>query len=64
VKRTAPDDPWLTTEEVARRYGRSLRTLEDWRYKRVGPRWVKLIGGVRYRLSDLLAWEQEQAKGA
>jgi transposase len=30
VKRTAPDDPWLTTKEVAKRYGRSLRTLKGW----------------------------------
>jgi hypothetical protein len=58
------DDPLLTPGEVAKRYGRSLRTLEDWRYKRIGPQWVKLIGGVRYRLSDLLAWERQQAKGA
>jgi predicted DNA-binding transcriptional regulator AlpA len=57
-------DRWLTTEEVAEREGVSKRTVEDWRYKRTGPPWTKLVGGVRYRQSAVADWERQQERKA
>ncbi|WP_025323480.1 helix-turn-helix transcriptional regulator [Deferrisoma camini] len=35
-------------------------TLANWRSMRKGPRYVRLGRLVRYRVSDLLAWLDEQ----
>lgn len=43
----------LTNKEAARKLGVSHRTLEDWRLTNRGPRFVKLGRLVRYRMSDL-----------
>jgi excisionase family DNA binding protein len=43
----------LTTEEAASALGLSRRTLEDWRLRGCGPRFVRLGGAVRYRPSEL-----------
>ena len=32
------------------------RTLEDWRYRSVGPRYLKVGRVVRYRRADVDAW--------
>lgn len=44
----------LTTKDAARLLGVSHRTLEDWRLKGGGPRYI-LVGRrlVRYRISEL-----------
>lgn len=62
----------LTERQVAARLGVSVRTLQNWRWLGIGPRYFKLSPGrggrVRYRLADCEQWEQErvdeQAKGA
>lgn len=42
----------ITTREVAERLGVSVRSLEEWRKKKIGPAWVE-IGpkAVRYELA-------------
>jgi hypothetical protein len=61
AKRTAPDDPWLTTEEVASRYpGTSASTIRYWRMKGTGPAGVRFGRRVLYRLSAVLAWEHQR----
>ncbi len=47
--------------EVAEFLQKPVRTLEQWRYRGVGPRYVK-VGGrdVRYRWEDVEAWLSEQ----
>ncbi|MFN2165265.1 MAG: hypothetical protein ACK2U9_03280 [Anaerolineae bacterium] len=35
------------------------KTLESWRRKAIGPRFLKLGRGVRYRLSDVLAFLED-----
>jgi hypothetical protein len=54
---------WLTTAELAQRLSLATGTLENWRIRGHGPAWVRLSGKrgpVRYRLSDVLKWEEKQ----
>ena len=55
--RTVNDDHLLDKAAAARYLGVSIKTLDDWIYRRRGPRYVKLGGKlVRYRIEDLLAY--------
>jgi len=47
----------LTQIELAKRWRISPRTLERWRWKNVGPRFLKVGGRVIYRLEDVEAFE-------
>jgi hypothetical protein len=40
----------------------SVRTLERWRWRGQGPRFMKLGGRVAYRLEDIKAFETEQLR--
>jgi hypothetical protein len=47
----------ITQTEAARVLGIEPRTLESWRLKRIGPRFISYSKRcVRYRLSDLEKW--------
>ena len=48
--------------EVAKRWGFSPRTLENWRCRGEGPRFLKIGGKVVYRLEDVEAFEQNQLR--
>ncbi len=50
--------------ELARRWGISERTLERWRWKRQGPKYLKLGGHVAYRLEDVEAFEAQHLRVA
>lgn len=54
--------PLATPEQIAEYLQKPVRTLEQWRYRGIGPRWTK-VGGrdVRYRWSDVEKWLDEQA---
>lgn len=47
----------LSQKELAARWNLSPRTLEQWRWRGVGPRYLKLGGRVVYRLADVEAYE-------
>ena len=47
----------LLTVELARRWHMSHRTLEQWRWKKVGPRYLKIGGRVLYCLEDIEEYE-------
>jgi uncharacterized protein YjcR len=57
---------YLTTEQLAKRYGLKPATIKGWRIRKQGPTWYQVprIGlsrrqaRTRYRLADVLAWEQ------
>ena len=52
---------FLTTEELAARWGVTPATLRNWRTKKKGPAFVKLGGKlVRYTLEAVEAWEAKQ----
>lgn len=62
-----PEDPdegqRLTQHDLAVRWQLSPRTLERWRRENYGPRWLILGGSVRYRIEDVLAYEQAHLHG-
>jgi hypothetical protein len=47
----------LSQLDLARRWAISPRTLERWRWTGEGPRYVKLVGRIVYRLEDIEAFE-------
>ena len=50
----------LDQNELAERWSLSPRTLEQWRWRGVGPRYLKLGARVIYRLSDVEAFEAQR----
>ena len=52
----------LAPEEAAAHVGLRPTTLANWRWRGQGPRYVKVGGRVRYRLTDLALWLDEQAR--
>jgi hypothetical protein len=54
------EDKWITRLELAQRYGLPVKTPADWASKGTGPRYARFGRHVRYRLSDVVAWEAEQ----
>ncbi|MGY2061402.1 helix-turn-helix transcriptional regulator [Nocardia gipuzkoensis] len=52
---------WLTRAEVAARAKLSPKTLANWASAGKGPRFFRIGGGrCRYRLDDVIAWEDER----
>jgi len=54
----------LTQQEVAEMLNVSVGTVENWRYRGVGPAYIKLGPGtrgtkVRYRIEDVEAFERK-----
>lgn len=54
------NDVWLTRKEVAARWKMPPATLAQWAHGRRGPRYGLFGRHVRYRLSDVIAWEEAQ----
>ena len=48
--------------ELAARWNVSPRPLERWRWVGIGPRFLKLGGRVKYRLSDIELFEQKRLR--
>lgn len=48
----------LTQIDLATRWRLSERTLERWRWQRIGPPFIKAGGRVLYRLGDVLRYEE------
>jgi excisionase family DNA binding protein len=59
---TAPQE-WLTPDELAARIQIPKTTLADWRVDGKGPRFRHMGRHVRYRMSDVLAWENAPYEG-
>lgn len=59
---TSNADLLLTERDVARRQNLSVRTLQNRRGAGGGIPYLKLGRSVRYRLSDVLAWEQARRR--
>lgn len=57
------EDCWLTRPEVSERLKVSVKTLAQWATQGRGPRYVRMGHLCRYRLSDLIAWEERQKTG-
>ena len=55
------EDKHLSPEDLARREGVPLQTVYGWNKTRTGPRFMKIGRHVRYRLADVIAWEDSRA---
>lgn len=53
-------DPLSTAEEVSAVLHTPINTLNDWRIKGSGPKFIKLGRAVYYRRDDVLAWLDER----
>ena len=55
----SPAQPLLRPEVVAQQLNVSMRTLEAWRYRGGGPKFIRISARcIRYRLGDLVEWQQ------
>lgn len=61
---TAVAAVWMTRGEVADRLRIPQSTLESWAVDGKGPRFAKFGKHVRYRLGDVIDWENAQFGGA
>jgi hypothetical protein len=52
----------LVTVELSRRWHLSPRTLEQWRWKGIGPRYLKIGRRILYRLDDIEKYEAAQRR--
>jgi predicted DNA-binding transcriptional regulator AlpA len=50
-------DKHLSTKELAEREGVPLATVHVWNSRGTGPRRLKIGRHVRYRLADVIEWE-------
>lgn len=53
----------LTETEAAKIVGVQPRTLQNWRYRGMGPPFLRYSARcIRYRLEDLLAWQASRSR--
>jgi hypothetical protein len=57
------EDYWMTRPELSKRIRVPEKTLAMWPKEGKGPRYAKFGRHVRYRLSDVIAWENAQFGG-
>ena len=50
----------LTLEELAEREGVPVQTVYGWNKTGSGPRYLKIGRHCRYRLADVIAWENSR----
>lgn len=53
----------MSPPELSDYAGPAVQTLAIWRMKNKGPRYVKIGGRIRYRLSDVDAWLEANTTG-
>jgi len=57
---TPAERTWLSRKQVAARLNVPVATLANWASQRRGPRYGRFGNYTRYRLSDVIAWEEQQ----
>tara|TARA_Y100001951_G_C11131757_1_gene178615 strand:+ start:238 stop:456 length:219 start_codon:yes stop_codon:yes gene_type:complete len=61
---TVTETQYLTTQQLAERYGLSPNTIKSWRAREYGPEYYELpfvafgTPKIRYQLHKVLAWEE------
>jgi excisionase family DNA binding protein len=53
-------DRHLSIKEFADRLGLPPATIERWNSRGGGPRYLRVGRHVRYRLADIIAWEESR----
>jgi len=56
MNEASSQDRLLCEKSAARFLGLSIRTLQAWRHRSVGPSYVRAGRAIRYRLQDLTSW--------
>lgn len=57
------DEPLWTTQQTAKVLNASEQTLANWRWRGVGPAFLKLAGGaIRYKPETVRAWLADQQR--
>ena len=46
----------MTPEHVAKKLTVAIQTLNNWRYEKKGPPWLKIEGNVRYPEDKFIQW--------
>ncbi len=59
---TIMDKPHLTEQQLADRWGMSIRTLQDWRRRGIGIAYLKLRGAIRYQCETVERYEAAHLK--
>jgi excisionase family DNA binding protein len=57
-------DRWISRQELAERLGVPPKTTAQWASKGTGPPHAKIGRHVRYRLSDVVKWEDARVSEA
>ncbi|BCI84163.1 hypothetical protein MTY66_57880 [Mycolicibacterium sp. TY66] len=57
------DDVWLSRAEVSERTKIPIATLAVWAHYGKGPKYSRFGRHTRYRVSDVIAWEEAQYVG-
>ena len=57
-------EQFLCQKQLARRWGISHRTLENWRYRGQGLPFLRLGGKIFYRVEEVEAYESRQTQPA
>jgi excisionase family DNA binding protein len=60
VMTNTSDAVWLSRKDLSKRLGVPYKTPAEWATEGTGPRYARFGRHVRYRLSDVIAWENKQ----
>jgi predicted DNA-binding transcriptional regulator AlpA len=52
----------LTPKQLSEQLATPTAVLANWRYKGVGPKFIKLGSSIRYRASEVEAWLDAQTR--
>lgn len=58
------ENNYLTQTQLADRWQVAESSLERWRSEGIGPVYMKIMGRVRYRLSDTTDFEEDALRGS
>lgn len=53
----------LSVKDLAEREGVPVQTVYTWNSRGTGPRYMSLGKHVRYRMADVITWENSRCKG-
>lgn len=60
----ATQTKFLDSKQLAEELGNRVNTIEGWRVKGIGPKYLKLNGLVRYRREDIDVWIEAQVRSS